>query len=96
MDFKVVITERATEDLREIVEHIARDNPRAAARMGQALLDAALSLGVFTHRGAMHDAARVVRKLTRQPYKIFYRVKEAHEVVDILHFWHAARSEPNF
>ena len=96
MDFKVVITERATEDLREIVEHIARDNPRAAARMGHALLDTALSLCALPHRGAMHDATRSIRKLTRSPYKIFYRVGEQRGVVEILHFWHAARSEPEY
>jgi plasmid stabilization system protein ParE len=96
MDFKAVVTERATEDLREIVEPIARDNPGAASRMGRTLLDTALSLRALPHRGVMHDAYRGIRKLTRQPCKIFYRVNEPRVCVEILHFGHAACGEPVF
>ncbi len=60
------------------------------------MLDTALGLCALPHRGTVHDASRGIRKLNRQPYKIFYRVNEHRAGVEILHFWHAARSEPKF
>src|SRR5436305_773330 len=39
MDFKIVITESATSDLEQIVEYIASDNPTAAQRVGEIILE---------------------------------------------------------
>lgn len=44
MGFKVLITNSALSDLREIVEHIAKDDPYAAERFGNRLVDQALEL----------------------------------------------------
>ena len=38
MDFKVILSDAAIEDLREICSYISRDNPDAALRMGQGIL----------------------------------------------------------
>jgi len=38
MDFKVLITDSALADLREIVEFIAQDDAQAAARLGEKLI----------------------------------------------------------
>jgi toxin ParE1/3/4 len=48
---KVILSLRAIQDLEEIVRYISVDNPRAAERLGYALIDAALSLGTFPERG---------------------------------------------
>ena len=37
MDFKVIWSDAAIEDLREICSYISRDNPDAALRMGQGI-----------------------------------------------------------
>ena len=41
MDFKVLITESAIADLKEIVEFVAQDDSGAATRLGEKLVDRA-------------------------------------------------------
>jgi len=94
MDFRVEITDPAIDDLSEIVSYIAQDNPNAASALGNHLLDAALSLGQTPDKGSSYRHIGQVRKLTVRPFKIFYRVNEARQSVEVLHFWHSARREP--
>jgi len=94
MDFRVEITNPAIADLAEIVSYIARDNPEAAATLGNNLLDAALSLAESPLKGSPYQKLPGIRKLTLRPFKIFYRVNESRNLVEILRFWHSARSEP--
>jgi plasmid stabilization system protein ParE len=94
MDFRVEITDPAIDDLAEIVSYIAQENPNAASALGNHLLDASLSLAQIPHKGSPYRHIANVRKLTVRPFKIFYRVNEAKQSVEILHFWHSARREP--
>jgi plasmid stabilization system protein ParE len=74
---------------------VAADNPEAATRLGNALLDAALSLSAAPFKGSRYLKFAGVRRITLPPYKIFYRVNEGAQVVEILRFWHSSRSEPD-
>lgn len=94
MGRQVVIADPAADDLRGIVAYIARNNPTAAIRLGQALLDLALSLGDLPSRGALHRRNPEIRKLSYRGYKIYYHLPARRNVVEILHFWHAARRDP--
>lgn len=94
MDFKVLITDSAVTDLREIIEFIAEDDPRAAARMGEKLIARALDLATLPERHAHHDAKRGIRKMPLPPYLVFYTCDKSAGVVNILHFWHGARRSP--
>ena len=94
MDFRVKITDPAIADLRAIVSYIARDNPAAATVIGNNLLDASLSLAPTPYKGSPFRAIAGVRKLTMRPFKIFYRVHESRELVEVLRVWHSARREP--
>lgn len=96
MDFKVLITDSALNDLREIVEFAARDEPRAAERLGDKLVTRALSLATLPERYALHDAKRGIRKMPLSPYPIYYTCDEAAGIVHVLHFWHGARIRPDF
>ncbi len=96
MGFKVLITGSARNNLREIVEFIAHDDPQAAGRLGEKLILAAMSLANFPERHAYHDARRGIRKMPLPPYLIFYSCDEVAGVVSILHFWHGARRWPEF
>jgi plasmid stabilization system protein ParE len=51
MDFQVFLSSQALSDLERIVAYIAFHNPVAAQRMGDKLLDAALSLHTMPERG---------------------------------------------
>jgi toxin ParE1/3/4 len=94
MDFRVEIKDPAIADLAEIVSYSVRDNPDAATALGNNLLDAALSLAETPYKGSPYQKLAGIRKLTLRPFKIFYRVREARNVVEVLRFWHAARTEP--
>jgi toxin ParE1/3/4 len=95
MDFRVEIKDPAIADLAEIVSYVARDNPDAARKLGNSLLDTALDLSQTPHKGSPYARLANIRKLTLRPYKIFYRVNEPKKLIEILRFWHSARSEPD-
>ena len=96
MGFKVLITDNALNDLREIVGFVAQDDPRAAERLGGKLIDRALSLTNLPERHSLHDPQRGIRKMPLAPYLIFYTCDKSAGVVNILHFWHGARRWPEF
>ena len=52
MGFKVLITDSALNDLREIVEFVAQDDPHAAESLGEKLIVRALSLANLPERHA--------------------------------------------
>ncbi len=93
MDFKVILSPLALADLEEIVRYIARDDPAAAGRLGNRLLDEAESLTQLPYRGGSVRRRPGVRKLLHPPYLIFYRVNEPARSVEVLRFWHGARDE---
>ena len=92
--YTIVFSPYADRDLERIVRYISRDNPVAADRLGQKLIDRALSL---TESGSALIGSRLykrpdVRKLIEGNYLIFYRVFPEQNKVRVLRFWHAARS----
>ncbi len=94
MDFRIEITDPAIDDLAEIVSYIAQENPNAASALGNHLLDTALSLAQTPHKGSPYRHIANVRKPTVRPFKIFYRLNEAKQSIEVLRFWHSARREP--
>ena len=52
MDFKVIWSDEAIADLREICSYIAQHNPEAALRMGNGILDHVRILARFPFIGA--------------------------------------------
>jgi plasmid stabilization system protein ParE len=96
MDFKVLISDDALRDLERIVAYIAPHNPVAAERIGNQLIDAALSLRKLPARG------RIVPEFERpelheiifRSYRVIYRLNEVEKFVEIVRFWHGARGFP--
>ena len=88
MDFKVTFSTEAQRDLFAIVRFLTEKNPAAAQRLGDALIEASLTLARFPHRGAPVRKRIGIRKLAHQPHHlIFYRVHDSDRRVDILRFW---------
>ncbi|MEI8341183.1 MAG: type II toxin-antitoxin system RelE/ParE family toxin [Verrucomicrobiota bacterium] len=96
MDFKVLIADSAIGDLRAIVEFVAEDDPIAAARLADKLINHALNLAVFPTRHPIFDRERKIHKMAVPPYLIFYTCEEQVHVVNIIHIWHGARRSPDF
>ena len=98
MDYKVVLSPRAIEDLRDIVLYVAPDRPDAAKRLGMALIEKTKVLGSFPLSGRVvpEFADRSIRELILKPYRIVYRVDESSKLVGIARYWHGARGDFGF
>ena len=77
MDYEVILTEPARDDLREIVAFIAQDNPQAAVTFRDRLIAEAETLIRFPYRGRIMRRRGNVRKLVCRPYLILYRIAES-------------------
>jgi len=97
MDFKAFLSDEALSDLERIVAYIAPHNPAAAAKMGDQLLDAALSLRNFPERGRMVPEIRrpALGEIIFRSYRIIYRMNEADQSLEVVRFWHGARGFPH-
>ncbi|MEY4918377.1 MAG: hypothetical protein RL616_2290 [Verrucomicrobiota bacterium] len=94
MGCKIIFSPQAITDLAEVVHHIAKNDPATAARVGNELIDRVEILENFPLLGAPYAKRPDVRKLVSRPYLIFYRFRKQENTVDILRYWHGARTEP--
>ena len=96
MDFKVFLSSAALSDLERIAAYITLENVVAAERMGNQLLDAALSLTTFPERGRVVPEFRrpELREIVFRSYRIIYRVNSTDNSLEIVRFWHGARGFP--
>jgi plasmid stabilization system protein ParE len=96
VDYHLLITQRALNDLAEIIGHIAEDDAEAAWRFGTSLLDHIDLLTRFPRMGGVIRKRRGVRKLSHTPILVYYQLREDRRMVEILHLRHASRKSPNF
>lgn len=96
MGWKIIFSPQALADLESVVRFIAKDNPDAALRVGNALIDRVVILENFPFIGAPYSKCPGIRKLVWHWVVIYYRVRPAERCVDILRYWHGARAEPPF
>jgi plasmid stabilization system protein ParE len=96
MDFKVIWSDAAIADLRDIFDYIAHHDQQAARRLGRGILDHVRILSSFPFIGPTYPrgARGSLREIVFRSYRIFYDVSEASLTVEILHVWHGAREEP--
>jgi plasmid stabilization system protein ParE len=87
MGCRVGLTEAAQADLGAVVRFLAEKSPEAAARVGNELLDAALSLTLFPRRGTPVRRRPGLRKLSHRYYLIFYQVNETAQWVEVVRIW---------
>ena len=96
MDYRLLFTERALDDLAEIIGHIAEDDGEAALRFGNTLLDHIELLTRFPRMGNTIRERSRVRKLSHSPIVVYYQIREDRRLVEILHLRHASRKAPRF
>jgi plasmid stabilization system protein ParE len=96
VDFRVLFTQKALNDLAEIIGHIADDDADAASRFGNSLLDHIDLLSRFPRMGTAVRRRARVRKLSHSPILVYYQIREDSRLVEILHLRHASRKAPKF
>ena len=94
MDFRLLFTQKALKDLAEIIGYIAEDDPQAAERFGNSLLDHVQLLTRFPRMGAAIRKRARVRKLSHSPILVYYRIRDDKRLIEILHLRHASRKPP--
>ncbi|MEJ2648366.1 MAG: type II toxin-antitoxin system RelE/ParE family toxin [Sedimentisphaerales bacterium] len=96
MAFQIIWTQTAAEDLKEIVQYIALDDPDAAAKLAEHILiriESASNLP-FSNRSVPEKGEESVRENILKPYRILYQIDTDRNVIHILRIWHAARGIP--
>ena len=96
MAFQVEWTDPAWENLKTIVNQIREDNPAAAERFADELLERTDRLSQFPRSAAVYVRRRgfEVRQFSYGNYRVFYRVRPRLQRVEILTVRHGARREP--
>jgi plasmid stabilization system protein ParE len=67
-----------------------------ASRFGNALLNHVDLLGRFPRMGNTIRKRSRVRKLIHSPILVYYQIHEEKRLVEVLHFRHGSRKQPNF
>jgi len=96
VDYQLFFTQRALNDLAEIIGRIAEDDAEVATRFGNSLLDHLDLLPRFPRMGGVIRKRSPVRKLVHSPILVYYTVQELERRIDILHFRHVARKPARF
>ena len=94
MGWRIVFAPQAHARLEEVVRFIAQNDPPAAIRLGDYLVDRAESLAQFPELGTPYGRRQNVRRLLCKPYLIYYRLIPEERVIEIMDFWHSARRYP--
>ena len=96
MDYRLVFSPSAREDLHDLVTYIAADNPSAAERFGLRIVSESERLGVTPEMGRLvpEFGRPDLREIHVRPYRIVYRVRKDCGQVEIVRIWHAARGIP--
>jgi len=97
MDYKVIWTDEAIADLRQLVTRTAKDNPVAALKFGEELIRKSMLLGQQPRLGRVFRGQErdTLREWVVRPYRVIYEVDDYSKVVFVRTLWHGARQEPN-
>ena len=89
---KVRWTSSARLDRLDIMDHIATDSPRAAARMDALFAEAAETLAAFPLKGRLGKIAGTRELIPHESYRLVYEI--ADDIVWVLALVHTARQWP--
>jgi plasmid stabilization system protein ParE len=92
---QIFYTEDALVDLEIILEYIRADNAPAAERLGTALLAHVDLRGISLDSAPPFSAVKEFEGSCTLR-SLYYRLHDDKSVVEILHFWHGSRREPDF
>ncbi len=95
MAYKIIWTERSSEDLAAIVRYIARHNQDAAKEMGNGIYERAQILVEFPEAGSIVRELNDPdwRQIVFRPYRIVYHLNHDAKTVEIVRVWHGARGD---
>jgi len=88
---EIILTKEAENDLVDIIEYIARDNPKRAKTYTVELLEKAdNTISTFPFSCPLDNKKLNIRKFIYGKYNIYYKYIESEEKAYILHIFNAA------
>ena len=88
---RLIYLEPALTDIESILDYISKDNPSAALRFGEGLLETCRMFKTTPELGvARDDLADGLRQFTYRGYSIYYRIDSERKVVRIGRVLHPA------
>jgi toxin ParE1/3/4 len=96
MAFQIIWSHSAVEDLKGIVQYIAMDDPDAAAKLADRIIQRieTASKLPFSNRVVPEKAEEPIREVILKPYRLIYQVDSNRSVLHVLRIWHASRGIP--
>jgi toxin ParE1/3/4 len=96
MAFRIIWSQTAVEDLKEIVQYIASDDPDASAKFADRIIRCieTTSKLPFSNRIVPEKAEEPIREAILKPYRLIYQVDSNRSAINILRIWHAAHGIP--
>ncbi|MBC8444331.1 type II toxin-antitoxin system RelE/ParE family toxin [Candidatus Woesearchaeota archaeon] len=93
MNLNLIISPKADSDLKDIQLFIQQENPMAAVRVTEAILQQLENLRLFPYVGTSVKGLNNFRKLAIKgfPYYVFYSVGQSN--IHILRVYHTARED---
>jgi toxin ParE1/3/4 len=93
MDYEVILSPKALDDLGDIIIYISQDNPSAAKLFGKKLVEEIRVLEKLPKVGSVVPEIQDenIRQLVKKPYRIIYRIEEENKRVSVSRFWHSSR-----
>jgi plasmid stabilization system protein ParE len=94
MAFKIRYHEDALADLEEIFDWSREKHPETTEQFAHDLFDHIELLQSHPYIGTPIKGNPELRRLLHSPLYVYYRVNENRGTVEILHFWHSSRKDP--
>lgn len=96
MDYQIIWSPEALIQLDDLVRFISTDNPAAAEKMGNAIIEKIFLLRQFPRIGKkfLKMNRDDVREILVSPYRIIYQIHESKKGISVSTIWHGARQEP--
>jgi len=96
MDFKILYHEDALADLEEIFEWSREKHPQTTEQFANDLFEHIELLQALPYIGAPIKEHPQLKRLLHSPLYVYYRLDENRGAIEILHFRHSSRNEPQF
>jgi len=95
---RIIWTESASQDLKDIVLFIAQDNKNAAVNLARKVFEHIEKAAQMPQSNRMvpEKDDESIREAILKPYRIIYQVDPVREIITVLRIWHGFRGSPQF
>ena len=96
MAYRVVWSQTALNDIKDVVRYISIDSPAWAQSFAFKIISEIdrLALSPYIGRAVPEYHCIAIREIIVRPYRVVYRLDDPSKSLEIARIWHAARGEP--